>query len=343
MKSTNVLVTGAGSLVGQGILRLLNEIDRPLRIITADPDSRGAGHWLGNKCYLVPMAKDPNYGKSIEDLIIKENIDIIFVGTDTELTYFSNNKSHLESLGAIVIVCSPEVVEIADDKFLTTIFLKDNGFAYPCSALASDKEECLKLIELCGLPLFGKPRRGARSVGARVIKTNQEYLEAQANEPDLIFQEFLPGDEYTAGCIGIGDDVGGVVVLKRDLKDGNTFRAYHDGTNKFEKEIKEVASKLKINGSCNFQFRVKDNIPVIFEINARCSGTTPLRSIFGFNEIEAILNKILDGTPIPQPTLRAGTVLRTWSDLFIEDKELFSFNETGELDNPKAEPINFIK
>lgn len=342
--NVSVLVTGSGAGVGQGVLRSLRMMSNCPRIITSDTDYRAAGHWLGDKAYLVPFANDPNYGNMIESLIKKENIDVVFVGTDVELSYFAKNKSHLESLNVKIVVCSPETVAIADDKWLTAQFLKNNGFPYPRSALVTDLDGCNKLLEECGLPLFGKPRCGARSVGARIIKTVKAYNEVLLTEPDLILQELLPDTEgeFTAGCIGTNGEVGGVVVLRRDLRDGNTYRAYYDGINRFEKEIIEVATKLGIEGSCNFQFRVKDDKPVIFEINARFSGTTPLRAIFGFNEVEAILNNIINGTPIKQPTLRSGAVFRAWSDVFVSSEQLSEFKSNLELNNPDAQSVPFI-
>jgi len=343
MKKANVLVTGAGAGVGQGILRSLRLMKDCPKIVTADPDYEAAGHWIGDRGYIVPLAKDPAYRKAIESLIEKEHIDVVFVGTDVELPYFAKNKARLMALGATVVVCPPAVVEIADDKWLTAQFLKKNGFPHARSALATDTKECAALAAECGFPLFGKPRRGARSIGARIVKTAQEF-EAFRSEEDLVFQEHLPDSEgeYTAGCIGTDGAVGGVVVLRRELRDGNTYRAYFDGVNRFEKEIVEVATALGIEGPCNFQFRIKDGKPVIFEINARCSGTTPLRAIFGFNEVEAILQYTLQGVPIPKPVLRSGAVFRAWSDIFVDSIQLSDFASKSTLEDPNAESVPFI-
>jgi len=322
MNKINVLVTGAGSLVGQGILRLLRLSNLQLKVITADPDSKAPGHLLGDKSYIVPLAKDPSFNDTIVEIIKQENINIIFIGTDVELTYFAQNKQMLENLGPKVIVCSEDTVKIADNKFLTMQFLKDNGFEYPESALSSNEEECDKLLQKVGFPLFCKPVQGARSVGAKIINNHDDYNQAKKDK-SLIFQELLTGDEYTAGCVGMNGNIGGVVVLKRDLKDGNTVKAYHDGTDKFQQEIKEIAEKLDICGSCNFQFKIKNGKPAIFEINARCSGTTPIRHLFGFNEIEAIINNIFTNKPLSQPKLKSGMVLRTFSDVFVNDDLVF--------------------
>src|SRR6185436_8987144 len=96
---------------------------------------------------------------------------------------------------------------------------------------------CHRLAETCGYPLFAKPRRGARSVGARVVKSRPELEEILTPSSDVMIQEYLPDQpgEYTAGAVGGRDgQVGGVVVLRRELREGNTYRAYHDGTDHHE-------------------------------------------------------------------------------------------------------------
>ena len=78
----NILVTGAGAVLGQGILRCLQEYANDFIIHTADPDHKSSGHWLGNKAHIVKMANDPEYINSIENIIQTEKIDIIFIIVD---------------------------------------------------------------------------------------------------------------------------------------------------------------------------------------------------------------------------------------------------------------------
>lgn len=318
---------------------------RPVHLVTADPDPRAAGHWLGDAARTIPLAKDPRFIDELERLCRAEKIDLLFVGTDVELALFAANKARFAALGTKVVVASPRVVEIADDKWLTAQFLKENGFPFPRTALANDSASCRALAKDAGFPLFAKPRRGARSVGARVVKTEAELEALLAPSSDLVVQEYLPDDpgEFTAGAVGAVDgSIGGVVVLRRDLRDGNTFRAYHDGSDRYEARIAQIAKALGIEGPSNFQFRVKNGEPVVFEINARFSGTTPLRSLFGFNEVEAIVENVLTGRPITRPALRAGAVLRVWSDIFVQPDQLSSFTKDGALEHPSAEVMAFV-
>jgi len=341
----NILVTGAGALLGQGILRLLTVADFEKKIFTADPDPRSAGHWLGDVALVIPKATEDNYILEITRIVVEHKIDAILVGTDVELIKFADYKDQfLQKFKCKVVVSNAGVLAIANDKFQTARFLEENGFPYPKSVMATNKEHMLKLSDEVGFPLFAKPYNGARSIGLVKINNIDELLAVYDKKSNLVVQQFLSEDfgEYTSGCIVINGECKMISTLRRDLKDGNTYRAYRDTqTDMYDRTIKVIAEKLNPDGPVNFQFRILNGEPVIFEINGRFSGTTPLRSFFGFNEVEALLKFYLFGEEVKAVELKKGLVLRTWSDMFIEEDDFSAFKLDGIIGNPKAIFYNF--
>ena len=341
----NILVTGAGALLGQGILRLLQIADFEKRIYTADPDPRSTGHWLGDYAITIPKVNDPGYIDSIKKIIVTHHIDALLIGTDVELPVLSKHKdAFLINYKCKIIVSSEAVINIANDKFLTAGFLEKNNFPFPFSVMANDKEKLQLIEQKLGLPLFAKPSDGARSVGIKKIENHDELMDIYHPDSNLVVQQFLSETEgeYTSGCIVVNGNCKVIVTLKRDLRDGNTYRAYMDAeTSKYDEFIIRIAEKLSPDGPVNFQFRIHNNEPVIFEINGRFSGTTPLRHFFGFNEVEALLKYYLFNTEIETPTLKNGIVLRSWSDIFIEDEEFKTLQKNGSLSSPQCTFYNF--
>ena len=341
----NILVTGAGALLGQGILRLLQISDFSKKIFTADPDPKSSGHWLGDYAILIPKVSQPDYIEFIEKIIIEHKIDAILVGTDVELPILSKHKeSFFRKYNCKVIISNEEVINIANNKFLTAEFLKQHHFPFPYSVMANDKDKLKEIEQKFGFPLFAKPSDGARSLGIKKIENHDELMEIYDPNSNLVVQQFLPETEgeYTSGCVVVDGKCKAIVTLKRDLRDGNTYRAYIDSeTAKYDKFIIPIAEKLNPDGPVNFQFRIFNGKPVIFEINGRFSGTTPLRHFFGFNEVSTILKYYLFNVEIEGPILRNGVVLRTWSDIFIDEKELEIFENNEFLPNPSAELYNF--
>ena len=347
-KIIRVLVTGAGAVLGQGILRSLHhengKIDN-IEIHSADPDIRSSGHWLAHKAHIIPMASDPKYGETLLSLINSERIDYVLIGTDVELLYFSKNRASIEEFTNSKIVVSPEkVIQIANDKYLTACFLRDNGFPFPNSVMASDKVRVEKFLKENLFPLLAKPVDGARSKGVIIIKDIEDIKSILQNPQNLVIQEYLEEGEgeFTSGAVVVNGICSSVVTLKRDLRDGNTFRAYYKKDyEQYTNFISNVAEKLGVEGPVNFQFRISNGEPKIFEINGRFSGTTPLRFMFGFNEVNAILRHFIFGEKIEKPLLREGAVFRAWADLFIDEGSLDSFSNLKIMDNPKSTYFGF--
>lgn len=341
----NILVTGAGALLGQGILRMLQICDFPKKIFTADPDPRSTGHWLGDFALYIPKAADEQYIESIRTLVTEHKIDAILVGTDTELIKLSKvHDEFLELYNCKIIVSKLDVIKISNDKFLTAEFLKAHHFPYPVSAMATSMDDLLELEKTVGLPLFAKPIDGARSLGLVKINTHEDLERIYDPQSNLVVQQFLPDTEgeYTSGCIVLDGECKAIVTLKRDLRDGNTYRTYRDEkTSGYDTVIREIAEKLGADGPVNFQFRIVEGKPVIFEINGRFSGTTPLRYFYGVNEVEIILNHYLFGKETPAPELKNGMVMRAWSDVFVENEEMEVFSKDRKLKEPKARFYHF--
>jgi carbamoyl-phosphate synthase large subunit len=341
----NILVTGAGALLGQGILRMLQVSNFEKKIFTVDPDPRSTGHWLGDYAITIPKAIDENYIEKIVEIVIKHKIDAILVGTDVELPIFSKHKiNFLKNYNCRIIISSEEVIEIANDKLLTAAFLEKNNFPYPFSVMANDKSSLLEIEKRLGFPLFAKPFDGARSLGIKKIENQEELMEIYDPGSNMVVQQFLSETEgeYTSGCTVVEGKCKAIVTLKRDLRDGNTYRAYIDEkTAKYDEFIIPIAEKLNPDGPVNFQFRICNGKPIIFEINGRFSGTTPLRHFFGFNEVEALLKYYFFNEEIKTPVLKNGIVLRAWSDIFIENTEFAKLKKEGVLENANAIFYNF--
>lgn len=333
----NILVTGAGSLIGHGILRSLRRIPkRDFFVVTADPDYRAAGHWLGDHAVQIPLAKHDDYIAQLSSLIDHHRIDLVFVGTDPELLKISKA---LDQLKTTVVISKPNVIEIGDDKWLTARFLKDHGFPFPDSALFEDKAAVEKLIDRVGFPLIAKPRIGARSAGVLRINSAQE-LDKLSSTSGYVLQELLPEEpgEFTAGTMTYNGKCFSQVIFRRDLKDGNTYRAYTYSNESHAKFLRDLSERIPgVYGPLNFQYRLRDGKPVVFEINSRFSGTTPLRTAIGVNEIEMAISYAKTGAiPAQQQTLSNVAIFRTWSDIIVPMDQVKSFEQNGELSSPTA-------
>ena len=332
-----VLVTGAGALLGQGIIKSLRMAPTQYEIVAVDPDPRAVGLYWADKAYLVPFAVDPGYVDRIWRIIDRERPEALLVGTDVELMMFAIHKSQIElCYDTRVIVSSQDVIRIADDKWLTYEFLASNGFPHPKSSLPDGVSD---LLCECAFPLIVKPRVGARSVGVHKVRNEQELNLALSQVQNPIIQECVatPEQEYTSGIVISAGIVRATVTMRRNLRDGNTYRAYVEPDAPFNGLLANVAEKLGGLGPLNFQFRLDQGVPKIFEINARFSGTTPLRAYTGFNEVDAVVRHFVLGEEIPEYQLHRLVVLRYWNEILVEDEQIATLKNQGSLNNPHYE------
>jgi carbamoyl-phosphate synthase large subunit len=320
----SVLVTGAGSVYGLGIIRALKASVLPVEIIAIETNPYSLGLFFAGKSFIAPRAADEeSYYMFIEKLCIDHQIKAIFIGSTAELPFYSRNRESLEkSTGSKVFVNSPKVLELCTDKWLTMCHLSRCGFQIPATIRYPEDADMLSsFIESAGFPLIVKPRFGRGSVGVVLVKDKQQLLENIKGKESLIIQEYLTDEEqeFTVGiCINQKGKVISQIALRRYLLEGVSIAAVSDGYHHIADYCAVVASTLGAYGAINIQLRLKDGMPVIFEINPRFSSSTGMRLLFGVNEPESLIrSEVLCQEVIPG-CAATGLVLRQYTDYYFQ-------------------------
>jgi len=347
----NVMVTAVGSAIGQGIIKSLKLSGLDFNLITTNTQPYAIGLYRGEVGYLVPMAKDEDFIDAIIKICNKERIDIIFIGIDHELQKFAENEQKIEKeTRAKVVVSPPEVIKICNDKWLTYQFLEKNSLPCIPSALHQDAEQFIKQE---GFPLVVKPRIGNSSRDVFIVQNEKELKKKlddllDKKEDNLYFphriepiiQKYIGNEqqEYTSTAITFDGKCRGVLSMKREMKyPGHTTKALIDDFPRINDNIKRVAEILNGFGPCNFQSRVINNIPFIFEINCRFSGTTAACAQIGFNVVENTIRHIMFHEEIPEPNYKKGVILRYFNEVFIPEGEIAKVKEEGKIHHPVSE------
>lgn len=314
-------VTGTGSLVGQAIIKCIkaSRYYSDAKLVGFDyvPDTIGS-YWVDENIILPDITKPAiPYDHAVNALIGHLNhhrVDILFIGIDFDLPMYAAYRPLIESeTKTKVIVNDKDLISIADDKYKTVAFLKDNDFAYPETYLPGNIPDDFVF------PAILKPRTGASSIGVSIVQNAEEAAERSKDIIGPIVQELIgdANEEYTCGVVYLNDELVDSIVLKRTLKKGDTFKAEHkpDFPESVYDYIHALARKLKPSGVCNFQLRRDSNgVPKLFEINARHSGTTYFRCLFNYNEIEMILNFYFPVSHYVRPEKTYGLAMRYFDE-----------------------------
>ncbi|MDA9657696.1 ATP-grasp domain-containing protein [bacterium] len=327
----NILVTGVGSTLGYGILETIKQSGLNCQVSGTDYLHTAVGLYKVDYPYILPdIYQDPQkenaWLNALQKIISERKIKYVLVGLDFEVPLFAKHKGFIENnTDCKVIVSSTEVVGICNDKWLTYRFLRDSGFDAPRSCLPDGLDEFVKNTPF---PWIVKPRVGSTSKGLFRINNIETLSHALENCDDPIIQEEV-GDvegEFTCGVVVASGRVLSSLPLRRKLKNGNTSVAYFNKSHEVDRFIRQVAEKLKPDGPINIQLRLTANGPMVFEINPRFSGTTPVRSIFGVNEVRILIEYLETGMLSDKPFPKEGMVIRYMVDQFVSDNDLKKLN-----------------
>ncbi|HKR82355.1 MAG TPA: ATP-grasp domain-containing protein [Candidatus Saccharimonadales bacterium] len=329
-----IAVSGTGGGAGQSVLKALAETDYD--VVALDGEPLGAGLYTTNTSYLIPYANSPELVDRILEICQQENVKLYFPGLDAELPILTQHRDRFKAAGVTLVVSSPDVVELSDNKQLTYDILVQHGFNVPKTYNMAETDP--HNIPLA-YPFVLKEREGgARSQNLYVVKSEEQLEGLLTRGLDLsnyVAQEYIEGDEYTCGSVNFDGTCYGVIVMRRILRDGDTYKCFSVRDELIENEVKKIAEAIKPFGPCNVQLRVKDGKVYVFEINARCSGTTGARALCGFNEPKMIADFILQGKT-PEFTIKEQSILRYWKELVVENDLIETMKANGKLtqENP---------
>jgi len=348
MNIINVLVTGCGGgSIGEQIIKCLRLSTLNLHVIATDITSISKGMIDGDEFIVVPLANSIDYISTLIDICHVKKVHAIVPGSEVELKIISANRNVFKKNGIQLLINSEEILEICLDKNLTSNFLITNNFYTPKSyKIANDND----LINLINFPYVLKPSiGGGGSINTLIAQTKNElelfgkFLLEQY--PSFIAQEYI-GDgesEFTVGVLSDKEkNIIESIVLKRNILSGlgsklkvknkterselGNYLVISSGISQGEivkndlikTTCEKLALSLESEGPLNIQCRLVGNKVFIFEINPRFSGTSPMRALAGFNELElTIRNKVLNENNFSRINFRLGQIVRGLSEYFL--------------------------
>ena len=92
-----VMVTGAGSGVGQGILKSLRLSKLNLHIIAADIDWFQPALYRADEAFLIPRVETLESPAKIIQILKQKRLDILLIGSEFEVMFFSRHKEQIEN------------------------------------------------------------------------------------------------------------------------------------------------------------------------------------------------------------------------------------------------------
>ena len=330
----NILLTSVGrraymvkyfqqALAGTGFVHVCNSDDKTVAFHYAD------------KSVISPLIYDDAYVPFLLNYCADNHIDLLLSLFDIDLPVLARNKDRFAAIGTKVIVSDPEVIDICNDKWKTHNFLKEHGFHVPKTYLTLQKTILALESGELQYPVIVKPRFGCGSIAMSVaedemsllyyfrrnVRTiNKTYLKYESSVEDekILYQEFLPGQEYGADIIHDlnGNFKNAIIKKKVAMRSGETDIAELTDDPTIRRELERLGSLTKHIGNMDCDIFMVDGVPHILEMNARFGGGYPFSHMGGCNLPQAIVNWA-QGKEVPDEMLRAKTSGLGFKELMI--------------------------
>lgn len=310
-----VAITGVSGDVGRGALRGLGRNPlgaEPIWILGLGADA--CSELELDAHVQLPLVRQPEYPEALRAALDKHGIEVLLPCIDSEIVILSAARELLAETGCNVVLAPHELVEAADDKLSTARFLSAHGIRAPATFGAPTADEL-------AFPILAKPRCGHASQGVKVLSDRAALQELLAAPPrNYCFQEYVEGPEFTVGFLydayGVMQDA---VAMERSLEEGRTVRARVVDNPDMQQFISRFGEHVPGIGAVNAQLRWHvDNGPLVFEINARLSGSTEMRIAVGCNDPLRLARHFGRGEPISRARPRAATVYRHGRELRMD-------------------------
>ena len=305
----NILLTCAGGAAAIGVIKSLRDIDFKGKIVTIDSDPLAAGGFLSDSNYTVPLSDEPSYWGTVAEIIVREEINLILPTGDADIVHFATHRKILETKGIDVHMSDLDSINICQNKEQFFNECK-NEFPLPKTTNwehVSEFDDTAKII--------AKPKRGSGSRGISVYDSYLDIPVNKSNYSEYIFQEYLPGKEYTVDvlCDMMSTPLVSVVRERLQVKAGISVKGNVIRDMNIEQMCSELSKHLKLKGPVCIQLKEADDGSLKFiEVNPRLGGGTYFTTLAGVNFMDIIVNKRLD---IPEPM--EITVVRYFNEIVV--------------------------
>ena len=267
----------------------------------------------------VPAVYDPEYVNITLNICKEQQIDALLSLNDLELPILAENKARFDELGVKVIVSSPEVIDIAFDKYKTAQWVEALGLVAPKTYVRlEDAKRALAEGEI-EFPLFMKPRWGSGSIGLETIADMEELdiyynllmkkikktilATASVGDEYIMIQEKLTGSEFGLDILNDldGKNVGVSVKQKLAMRAGETDKAITVDLPEVREIGRKIGEALGHIGNLDVDImQHADGAYCVLELNPRFGGGFPFSYEAGVNMPKAIIQWVKGEEVDPQ-------------------------------------------
>jgi carbamoyl-phosphate synthase large subunit len=309
---TSVLVPGAAGPAGINTIKSLRLAGFRGKITATDSSKLAAGFFMASAYVVMPKVVDEiNYLPKLLEVIKSHNIEVLMPSSGYDIQPYSKHRREIEELGAKPVVSDVPSLEICYDKMMT--YQRLNGmFDLPYTTTNPDKVHVF--------PVIAKSRREKGGDDMILIRNENDLKQATIRFPEMIFQEYLPGIEYTIDVLSDLSKKPLVAVprIRLETKQGVSTQGKVIHNAELEQTCKGIAEFIGIRGPCCIQMKeAVDGTLKLVEINPRMGGGTIFASLAGVN-FPALILDMVEEKEISKLSFSEVTIVRYFEEIVVD-------------------------
>lgn len=309
-KVSTILVPGAAAPAGINAIKSLRMGGFQGKIVATDSSYLSPGFFMCEVNEVIPEADNHSFIDRLNEIVEKYGVNLLLPTSGFDIYPYSEFKEQLLKRGAFPVVSDLDSLVTCKDKMLTYERLKSK-FDLPFTTTDP--------TEINSFPVMAKPRYGKGSRDIMRLDNTDDIGYVTSKMKDLIFQEFLPGTEYTIDVLSDLDKKALLAVprIRIQTKAGISTKGRILKNRKIEEECKQIADFIGIRGPCCIQMKEDVNgVMKLVEINPRMGGGTIFTTLAGAN-FPMMLMDMVEHKQVKVPEIREITVIRYYEEIVI--------------------------
>jgi len=216
--TTRILVTGAGTGLGNNLMRSLRAADPTLVLIGGHDDRFELKKSDADRDYLLPSPQGRRFAGRLDELVRRERIDVAIPTSDRDVRVLSRLRRRL---GRRVFLPRPAAIALGQDKYALSELLRAAGVPTPRTHAVRGLRSVAPLVRRLARHgrVWCRVRRGSGALAAIPVRTPAQavawityWWRMRGVAPDeFTLSEYLPGREFACQMLW---DRGRLVLAK---------------------------------------------------------------------------------------------------------------------------------
>ena len=308
-----VLVPASGGPAGINTIKSLRKGGFYGDIVATDASALSAGFSLASSHAVMPVASnEDSFFMKLVEVIQKNKVDILMPTSQTDGLVYSKRRADLGKLGALAVISDVKAMKTCIDKLMLYNALSGK-FNLPYTTTDPDA--------VSKFPVIAKPRSGKGSRDIFQIRDEEELDYIISRHSDMIFQEYLPGTEYTIDVLSDlnGNAIIAVPRIRLETKGGISTKGKVIHHPELQETSMQIAESIDIRGPCCIQMKESRGGQLkLVEVNPRLGGGTIFATLAGANFPKMIID-MAEGKKITAPDFSDITVIRYFEEIVMTE------------------------